>query len=327
MAQNPTRVSQEVADQMKHAHQAAASATPSLHPLLDGRKICHAEFGCPDGMPIIFLHGWPGSCLDAAFFHASAAKHNLRLISPDRPGCGKSDAKPGRTLLEYPDDLVELAAHLDIREFGVLGVSGGGPYAMACAYVLPPGEKCKVVSNVTGLGELATMTAKGMFWTNWFGWRFVYTWWPSFMAWYIKDWARLKFEVSDEERIRLMKKEIEESSPDEMDLEAGLLNEDCLAYAALTSRQAFLQGRARAVEDGTVIAGRWGFKVEDIREDVKLQLWFGSKDGNVGGNVGQQIKQRFRGEAELQVKDETHLSLQVHWADDIMRALARAMQE
>jgi pimeloyl-ACP methyl ester carboxylesterase len=55
----------------------------------------------------------------------------------DRPGIGGSDVLPRRTLADWPNDVVELADRLGIDEFGVVGWSGGGPYAAACAARIP----------------------------------------------------------------------------------------------------------------------------------------------------------------------------------------------
>src|SRR3712207_3027181 len=67
----------------------------------------------------------------------SPAALGIRLLAVDRPAIGLSDPQPRRTLLAWPRDIREMADALGIQRFSVLGWSGGGPYALACAYAMP----------------------------------------------------------------------------------------------------------------------------------------------------------------------------------------------
>ena len=104
--------------------------------LKDGRTLAYCEYGAPDGVPVFYAHGGPGSRLECALFHEKAFFHGFRLIAPDRPGMGRSTFKPERTLLDYPQDLVELADFLGIERFGTMGMSGGGAHTVVCSYSL-----------------------------------------------------------------------------------------------------------------------------------------------------------------------------------------------
>src|SRR5262249_6304609 len=104
--------------------------------LADGRAIGYAEYGVADGIPIFEFHGLPGSrhySLRADALEAAGA----RLVTLERPGFGLSDPKPGRTLLDWPNDVAEVANHFGFDRFAVLGYSAGGPNAIATGYVLP----------------------------------------------------------------------------------------------------------------------------------------------------------------------------------------------
>ena len=105
--------------------------------LPDERKIAYQEYGDPHGYPVFFFHGWIGSRLDFAPNDAIAAEAGARVISIDRPGCGPSDFKTDRRLLDWPTDVASVADALDIDRFAVCGHSFGGPYALACAHELP----------------------------------------------------------------------------------------------------------------------------------------------------------------------------------------------
>ncbi len=77
----------------------------------------------------------------------------IRLICPDRPGYGLSTFQPRRRLIDWPRDVFELADHLGIDRFAVMGVSGGGPHAAVCAALA--GERVTSAAIVSGVGPLA----------------------------------------------------------------------------------------------------------------------------------------------------------------------------
>lgn len=104
--------------------------------LSDGRKLGYIEYGSPDGVPVFLLHGTPGSRIFGLENEPLLVKKNLRIITPERPGYGLSSPQKDRRILCYSKDIVELADSLEIHRFHVAGVSGGGPYALACASIL-----------------------------------------------------------------------------------------------------------------------------------------------------------------------------------------------
>lgn len=83
---------------------------------------------------ILFLHGFPGSYEQGLFIETSTSK--IRLISIDRPGLGGSDYNPKSSLMAVAEDIRELMDSLEIEKFYLVGISGGGPYAMAVAALL-----------------------------------------------------------------------------------------------------------------------------------------------------------------------------------------------
>lgn len=114
--------------------------------LPDGRKLAFAEYGDPSGPSIMLLHGFPGSRLVWGHLPGDPFPPGIRIIAPDRPGYGRSDSKPGRTLLDWADDLRVLADRLDLATFRVIGVSGGGPGALACCFTMPDRVACAGVA-------------------------------------------------------------------------------------------------------------------------------------------------------------------------------------
>jgi len=104
--------------------------------LQDGRTLAFTDLGDPQGYPLIFGHGMPGCRLEGWFLHEQARYHGFRVITPDRPGIGSSDFQPGRTLLDYPEDIRQLIDALDIHRFIHVGWSSGGSRTLACCYRL-----------------------------------------------------------------------------------------------------------------------------------------------------------------------------------------------
>lgn len=104
--------------------------------LRDGRILAYTDLGDPLGYPIVFGHSMPGSRLEGRFFHDKAREHGFRILSPDRPGIGNSDFQPGRKLLDYPDDIEQLADSLELAHFCHIGWSSGGSRTLACCYRL-----------------------------------------------------------------------------------------------------------------------------------------------------------------------------------------------
>ena len=120
--------------------------------LKDGRTLGYAEYGTPQGKPVFYFHGFPSSRIDWPLFDTDgmAERINARIIAADRPGYGLSDFKRGRKILDWPDDVIELADALHIERFSVLGISGGGPYALACACRIP--ARLTTAAIVCGIG-------------------------------------------------------------------------------------------------------------------------------------------------------------------------------
>lgn len=101
--------------------------------LPDGRKLGWLDLGEPGGPPVIVFHGTPGSCLQVAAERGAIDLAGVRFIAPDRPGYGHSTFVPKRRLAAWALDVEALADHLGIGRFSVVGYSGGGPHALACA--------------------------------------------------------------------------------------------------------------------------------------------------------------------------------------------------
>jgi pimeloyl-ACP methyl ester carboxylesterase len=104
--------------------------------LMDGRAIAYLDLGPPDGPVVLSCHGGLSSRFDARLADAAAHAAGVRIISPDRPGVGRSGPVRDPSLGRWPLDVVELTARLGVARFSVVGWSLGGCYAAAVAHDL-----------------------------------------------------------------------------------------------------------------------------------------------------------------------------------------------
>jgi pimeloyl-ACP methyl ester carboxylesterase len=106
--------------------------------LPDGRELDFIEYGKKDGYPVMYFHGTPSSCLEPLMIGAEAfMKHNIRVISPSRPGIGRSEVHKSRSFITWTQDTLALADHLKLDKFALLGYSSGAHYTLACALKIP----------------------------------------------------------------------------------------------------------------------------------------------------------------------------------------------
>jgi pimeloyl-ACP methyl ester carboxylesterase len=114
----------------------------------DGRAIAFAVWGDSTGFPVLSLHGTPGSRFDRWPNDVLYKELGVCIVTHDRPGYGQSTRRRGRSVVDEVDDVITLADHLGFERFGVLGGSGGGPHALACAALRPD----RVVRAVCAVG-------------------------------------------------------------------------------------------------------------------------------------------------------------------------------
>jgi len=120
--------------------------------LPDGRRLAYEVMGDPAGSPVLVLHGTPGSSRQLASLSRPAAGRGLALVAPDRAGYGGSSYDPCRTIASGARDLGELIRHAGLAGCAVVGLSGGGPTALACGVVLR--GQVSAVATVGGVAPL-----------------------------------------------------------------------------------------------------------------------------------------------------------------------------
>src|SRR3954468_19360054 len=117
--------------------------------LPDGRTMAYAEWGDPEGRPVLGCHGSPSSRLERHVEDPhDYVRWGVRFVVPDRPGFGLSDPQPGRRVRDWPADVRVLLDDLGVDRFAVLSLSGGAAYALACAHEF--GDRVSTVGVLGG---------------------------------------------------------------------------------------------------------------------------------------------------------------------------------
>ncbi|MFI6644151.1 alpha/beta fold hydrolase [Streptomyces sp. NPDC050504] len=125
----------------------------------DGRSLAVEQYGSPHGRPVFLLHGTPGSRLGPAPRPSVLYRLGVRLLAFDRPGYGGSDRLSDRRVGDGAADVRTIADALGIRDFAVVGRSGGAPHALACAALMP-----ERVTRAAALVPIAPQDAPGLDW-------------------------------------------------------------------------------------------------------------------------------------------------------------------
>ena len=121
----------------KQINKSGGELTQSIR-LNDGRKLGYKEYGDKEGFAILALHGTPGSRIWFEEDDPISKELGIRLITIDRPGYGISDKKKKRKINNFYQDLNQLIAQLQLKNFSIFGVSGGGAYSLAFASTKHP---------------------------------------------------------------------------------------------------------------------------------------------------------------------------------------------
>ncbi len=120
--------------------------------LPNGRRLGYAEFGDPSGAVVLWFHGTPGARRQFPLLGRRAAmKLGLRVVVVERPGSGLSDAHPYAAVADWATDMADVADTLGAERLGVVGLSGGGPYALACGAVPPLAARVAAVAVLGGM--------------------------------------------------------------------------------------------------------------------------------------------------------------------------------
>lgn len=275
--------------------------------LRDGRWLGYAESGAPAGRPVLFFHGL-GTTRVICPPDDAARTLGIRLIAPDRPGIGLSEARPGRRLLDWPDDVAQLADQLGLGRFAVVGWSGGGPYALACGYALA--DRVSSVALVSAPAPLAGAID------------------PDYLRRFDRQAARAAGRAPWLIRLALWHwgraqrrdatRFFEESVAEMCDADQEVLSEPALRGRMIAnSEELFRQGGRGLYDEALVLARPWGFDLERI--SVPVEIWHGERDQTVPLAMARHLARVIPGARLTMYGDEGHHLLYRHWPDILAR--------
>jgi pimeloyl-ACP methyl ester carboxylesterase len=256
-----------------------------------------------NGIPVIFHHGTPGSRL--ARHPEQAVYEGFRVVSCDRPGYGGSDRRLGRTVASVAEDTAALADALEIDDFAVLGVSGGGPHALACACLLPRRvTRAAIVVGAAPSDDPEFDFLAGMAEIN------------------VREFGAALEGREAVERELAPYVEATRADPDAVidELAAQLPDYDREVFERPPVRavlresllEAVRQGTAGWVDDDLAFAAGWGFRLQDVRTPV--HLWQGELDVLVPRSHGEYLARNIREATFELVPGAGHMLLD-HWRD------------
>lgn len=286
---------------------------PHLITLKDGRKLGYVEFGDPKGYPVIYCHGWPSGKYEALYFDPDAKKQGIRLIAADRPGMGDSTFNPVSSFTSWPDDVIQLIDTLGIDRFGVFGVSGGTPYALALTHRYPERIKRTYV-----YGGLAPVNVKD----------------------FSSKFKRMK-------KLALTANNIPNFTKRSIELFKKILTRRPKLYAFFLGTRVPREDRRRASKKGTeifmktkldsikngadgatreakLILDNWGFDLGEIKTPVKF--WVGTKDDLTPKEMTEYLNETIA-ETEMKIIDNgTHFVI-TKIADEIFDTMKQDLCE
>jgi len=227
-----------------------------------GRHIAYAEYGDPDGRPVVFLHGTPGSRRLGRLFDPAARRTGVRIVALDRPGYGRSSPWPTRDLTDTGEFVAPVLDDAGVSRAGVVGFSGGGPHALALAAThadrltsvdvvsgaAPPSLTPEAPRTQRLLNRLASTT-------------------PRLLTGLFRGQAWLATHVSPAVVVS------------QYTDDRASLDDDVARLVARDFATAFARSSHGVVTELRLLADRWPFSLGAV--DRPVRLWHGARDANV----------------------------------------------
>ena len=250
--------------------------------LPDGRALAYVERGPEDGAPVIFHHGTPGSRAGHHPDPGVYAESGVRAVSYDRAGYGRSDRLGGRDVVDVVGDISVLADDLGFGRFAVMGVSGGGPHALACGALLPDRVTRAAVMvtpapNDEDFDFLAGMTQGNIDEFN------AALAGPDAIAAYLAPFVEL---LKTKPEAMLDEFAAELPPPDQ----ATMARPEVREMLVRNWQEATRQGATGWMDDDLAFTRPWGFKLADVA--VEVRMWHGELDRLAPRAHGQQVAER-----------------------------------
>ena len=236
----------------------------------DGRVVTWAAWGDPRGRPLLALHGTPGSRLDRSPDPGLFERVGAHVVTFDRPGYGRSSVHPDRTVLSVADDAVAVADALGWERFTVLGVSGGGPHALAVGRWAP--ERTRALGLAVGAAPSELVDPDDLIAVNREARRRALQEGRASLEEFLAEPAAQMASDPDAAIDSVM------ADAPAADLEM-LERPDLRSLLVESLREAFANGPQGWFDDAWALSMPWGFELREVA--VPVQMWSGELDRNV----------------------------------------------
>ena len=272
-----------------------------LLPLARGRRLGVREQGDPGGYAVLYFHGVPGVRQALVGRPEDYASAGVRLLTFDRPGYGASSGDATAPVAAWADDMAACADALGLEHFAVVGESGGGPYALACAHRPPRGLEAVVVSSglapIDGPDTLAGMKRLNQLALHAFrhrrmaapvlaGLGVAFAFWPDFVLDHLlcRDSPAADAVLLQEPRIRA----------------------DAKSMLAAT----MAGGLGGVIDDIDRLAAPWGFGASDVR--LPVHFWHGDADNTAPLQQLLRLAAQIAGSTVTVCPGEGHMVMERH---------------
>jgi len=280
----------------------------SLIKLRNGNKIGYSVYGNKKKFPIFYFHGWPGSRCELKSIPLK--KKKCFIIALERPGYGISDPISNFKITDWPKIVLEVANKLKIKNFSIIGVSGGAPFALACANTI----KSKILKSVAIVCGLAPHHVKGMN-KGRVGMLLNYGK-KTFISWLLINFLRMSLLNSNlEKNFYRWKNNTPLSKAD-----LKLFTIDKGIKLMENFKEAVKYGTTGVHRDANLYSKDWGFKLKNIKR--KIFVWHGDKDLTVPIITNKYYKKVLKNKKIFIKSNEGHFSICYNYMNDIIQQVS-----
>ncbi len=292
--------------------QKAFMQTTNFLTLPDKRQLAYAEFGEPNGHPVLYFHGGLSCRLEPLLWRDETIKSlGLRFIAPDRPGIGQSDFLPNRGFSDSVKDIECLADALGLDKFSTMGISGGGGYPLACAALIPARLYAAVIVSGAWQADAIAHFPRA----SRLAWRLIRQF-PGLNILTLKL-KQQSFKKSSKQLMAMLEKQF---PPVDYAVLKSPTQIDIFRQISLESMCLGVQGTAWDIQ---LYLKHWDFSLDKIQ--MPLKYFHGGKDMTIPLSLAKQVVMELPTAQLAAYPEEGHLSIIVNQFETIAKSLVNAM--
>jgi pimeloyl-ACP methyl ester carboxylesterase len=277
-----------------------------------GRIVSYSSWGDPGGRPLLLVHGTPGSRLSRSPDSELYERLRAHVVTFDRPGYGRSSVHPERTILSVADDALAIADAVGWDGFAVLGVSGGGPHALALGTLAP--ERVRALGLAVGAAPSDFVDPEDLIAINREGLRRAREEGrESLEAFLAEPAAQAAADPGG-----MLDAAMADAPPVDREM---LAQPDVRATFVESLREACVNGPQGWFDDSYALTMLWDFELGDVSPPVRM--WYGEADRNVPIKAVQKMASQLRVESFEILPGVGHLGWMLH-EERVLRTLLDA---